>query len=157
MSAAVPNFDRSLGFLLSDINRLTRQEFDRRVRPLGVTRAQWLFLFYVARQPGCTQSELAETLQIQKITVSRQAERLVRARWLQRRDDARDGRAYRLFLTAKAGRIVARLTEVAVELRDDYLAGIPPARREALVDDLQKIKANLQTLGSESRKKSALS
>ena len=151
MAAALPNFDRSFGFLLSDISRLARQEFDRRVRHLGITRAQWLFLFYVARQPGCTQSELAETLQLQKISVSRQAERLVRARWLQRRDHAHDGRAYHLYLTAKAERIVERLSDVAVALRDEYLAGIPAARREALLDDLQHVKNNLLSLESKSR------
>lgn len=151
MAAALPNFDRSFGFLLNDISRLARQEFDRRVRHLGITRSQWLFLFYVARQPGCTQSELAETLQIQKITVSRHAERLVRARWLQRRDNAHDGRAYRLYLTAKAERIVERLSDVAVALRDEYLAGISAARREALLDDLQHVKDNLLSLESKAR------
>lgn len=152
MAAALPNFDRSFGFLLNDISRLARQEFDRRVRHLGITRAQWLFLFYVARQPGCTQSELAETLQLQKISVSRQAERLVRSRWLERRDSAHDGRAYHLYLTAKAERVVERLSDVAVELREEYLAGIPAARREALLDDLQRVKTNLLSLESKTRK-----
>ena len=59
MSAPRPNLDRSLGFLFADISRLTRKEFDRRVRDLGLTRAQWLFLYYLARQPGCTQREMA--------------------------------------------------------------------------------------------------
>lgn len=150
--SALPNFERSLGFLLSDISQLARKEFDRRVRHLGITRSQWLFLFYVARQPGCTQSDLAETLQIQKITVSRQAERLVRARWLERRDSAHDGRAYHLYLTAKAERIVMRLSGVAVELREEYLRGISANRRDALIGDLEHIKTNLLSLESQTRK-----
>ncbi len=152
MSAVSVNFENSFGFLLNDISRLARKEFDRRVRHLGITRAQWLFLFYVARQPGCTQSELADTLQIQKITVSRHAERLVRARWLQRRDNAHDGRAYHLYLTAKAERIVERLSDVAVALREEYLEGIPAARRDALMDDLHRVKTNLLALESLTRK-----
>ena len=86
MSRPLRNFDRSLGFLLNDISRLMRQEFNRRVEGFGLTRAQWLFLFYVARRPGCTQSDLAEELQVQKITVSRQADRLERAGWIERRE-----------------------------------------------------------------------
>ena len=152
MSAVSVNFENSFGFLLNDISRLARKEFDRRVRHLGITRAQWLFLFYVARQPGCTQSELADTLQIQKITVSRHAERLVRARWLQRRDSTHDGRAYHLYLTAKAERIVERLADVAVALREEYLDGIPVVRREALMSDLQRVKTNLLSLESQARK-----
>src|SRR3954471_5294627 len=86
----------SLGFIINDISRLSRKEFDRRVRELGLTRAQWLFLWHVAQQPGCTQSELAERLQMEKITIGRQAERLLRTGWIERRDHAEDGRAYHL-------------------------------------------------------------
>ena len=50
MSALRINFDHSLGFVLNDISRLTRKEFDRRVRRFALTRAQWLFLFHAARQ-----------------------------------------------------------------------------------------------------------
>ncbi len=76
MSAVRPNLEQRFGFLFADISRLVRKEFDRRVRDLGLTRAQWLFLYYLARQPDCTQSELAELLQVEKITISRQAGRL---------------------------------------------------------------------------------
>ena len=54
MSAARPSIERNFGFLFADISRLARKEFDRRVRDLGLTRAQWLFLYYLSRQPGCT-------------------------------------------------------------------------------------------------------
>lgn len=138
--------DRHLGFLLADINRLARREFDRRVRPLGLTRAQWLFLFHLGRQPGATQSELAEQLQMEKISVSRQAERLQRGGWIERHDSRVDRRAYQLYLTPRAARIVEKLDHAAASLRTDYLRGVPPARRSALVADLARIKANLLKL-----------
>ena len=148
MSALRPNLERNLGFLLADISRMARKEFDRRVRDLGLTRAQWLFLYYLARQPGCTQSDLAELLQMEKITVSRQAKRLEQAGWIQRADHADDGRAYHLELTPRAGRVIARLDERADRLRDDYLQGLSPARRASLMADLTLIKANLLRLDS---------
>ena len=151
MSALRPHLDRSLGFLFADISRLARREFDRRVRDLGLTRAQWLFLYYLARQPGCTQSELAELLQMEKITVSRQAARLEKAGWIQRADHAADGRAYHLELTPRAERIIARLDERADQLRDDYLQGISPTRRTSLLADLTLIKANLLRLDTRLR------
>ena len=146
MSLPNATAERHLGLLLADINRLVRREFDRRVRPLGLTRAQWLFLFQLSRQPGATQSELAEQLQMEKISVSRQAERLQRAGWIERRDDAADRRAYHLFLTPRAGRVVGKLEQTATGLRTDYLRGVPPARRSALVADLVRIKTNLLAL-----------
>ena len=151
MSAFRLNFDHSLGFVLNDISRLARIEFDRRVRRFKLTRAQWLFLFHAARQPGCTQSDLAESLQQVKITVSRQADRLEKAGWIQRHAHAADGRAYHLELSSRAERIIDQLDERADRLRRDYLQGIPPGRRSALLAELTLIKANLVRLDARAR------
>src|SRR5688572_33389405 len=113
MVARTSSFENSLGFILSDISRLARKEFDRRVRELRLTRAQWLVLVHLARRPGCTQSELAEAMQMQKITVGRHAERLLRAGWIERRDHAADARAYHLYVARKAEPVIARLAAVA--------------------------------------------
>ncbi|MDB6094281.1 MAG: transcriptional regulator [Verrucomicrobia bacterium] len=136
-------FDRNLGFIIGDISRLARKEFDRRVRSLRLTRAQWLFLYHLARRPGCTQRELAEILQLEPISVSRQAGRLERGGWILRRDDRDDARAYHLHLTPKATRLTLQLEGVAVQLRDDYLSGLSTPRRDALIDDLLLVKTNL--------------
>lgn len=143
MSESLPNFDRGLGFLMSDISRLLRKEFDRRVRGSGLTRAQWLLLYHIARAPDASQSDLADSLQLEKITVSRHAARLERARWLERRDDATDSRSYRLKLAPRAVRMILDFAEVSDQLRDDAMDGINPARRIGLIDDLLHIKANL--------------
>src|SRR4051812_12281122 len=105
MPAPTFQLERNFGFIIGDISRLARKEFDRRVRELRLTRAQWMFLCHLARQPGCTQSELAESLQMERISVSRQAERLEKAGWIERRDHEWDARAYHLYLTPKAERL----------------------------------------------------
>ena len=143
MVAASNRYAQNFGLILGDINRLARKEFDRRVRSLRLTRSQWLFLYHVAQQPGCTQSELAERLQMEKITVSRQAGRLLRAGWIERRDHVEDGRAYHLYVAPRAEPIIARLTDAAAKLRADYMRGLPSARQVALTEDLLHIKTNL--------------
>ena len=137
---------RSLGVIIAEISRLARKEFDRRVRHLGLTRAQWLFLYHLAQQPGSTQTDLAERLQLEKITISRQAQRLLRDGWIERRHSASDGRAYQLFVSRKAAPIVNRLGRIATDLRDEYFSGIPALRRDRLISDLLHIKANLLRL-----------
>lgn len=146
MSALRPNVDQNLGSLLAEINRLARKEFDRRVRHLGLTRAQWLFLYHLARQPGATQSDLAELMQMEKISVSRQADRLEKAGWIERRDHRDDGRAYHLYLTPRAMRTAEKLEGLAADLRADYLEGVPAGRRARLLDDLGLIRTNLLKL-----------
>jgi DNA-binding MarR family transcriptional regulator len=135
--------ERSLGIIVAEISRLARKQFDRRVRQSGLTRAQWLLLYHVARRPGSTQTALAERLRLEKITVSRQAERLARSGWIERRNDARDRRVYRLFVSSEAAVVVNRLSRVATALREEYFRGLPRSRRETLIDDLLHIKGNL--------------
>lgn len=143
MVARTTASENSFGFILSDISRLARTEFDRRVRALGLTRAQWLVLLHLARRPGCTQSELAEAMQMQKITVSRHADRLARAGWIDRRDRPEDARAYHLYVSKKALPLIRRLEAIAEKLRLEYMSGLPEKRRAALMDDLLQIKSNL--------------
>src|SRR4051812_25994998 len=151
MVARTTAFENSLGFILSDISRLARKEFDRRVRELRVTRAQWLVLMHLPRRPGCTQSELADAMQMQKITVTRHVERLLRAGWVERHDHAEDGRAYHLYLSRKAEPLIDRLTGVADAMREEYMRGLSSARRNALVADLLHIKTNLLRMDTEGR------
>ncbi len=152
MVSVLPKYERSFGFVMSDIMRLARQEFDRRVRHLRLTRAQWLFLYYIARQPGCTQAELAEAMQMEKITIGRHATQLLRTGWIIRRNHAEDGRAYRLELSAKAEKVLSRLAVVADKLKEEYLRGLPAQRRVALIDDLLLIKSNLMGMEANVRK-----
>ena len=48
-----------------------RTVFDRRVRKLGLTRAQWLVLTRLHRRPGASQSELADMMEVEKATAGR--------------------------------------------------------------------------------------
>lgn len=146
MVANREQYEQGLGFILSDISRLARKEFDRRVRSLELTRAQWLFLYHLARVPGCTQSELAERLQMERITVSRQAARLQERGWIERREHASDRRAYHLFLTRRAAPVLARLEAEAARFRHEYFAGLSPRRQAALIADLLLIRSNLGRL-----------
>ena len=48
----MPNTDDYIGVVIADVARLLRTAFDRRVRTLGITRAQWLVLTRLHRRPS---------------------------------------------------------------------------------------------------------
>jgi DNA-binding MarR family transcriptional regulator len=134
---------RNYGFLLSDVSRLMRTAYDRRVRKLGLTRSQWWVLTQLFRNPGVNQSELAEILEVQKPTLGRLLDRMEAKGWVRREQDATDRRAWRVHLTQAADPAMRELREAAAELRRDALAGLSAAERERFVDTLLAIKANL--------------
>ena len=92
-------------------------------------------------------------MQIQKITVGRHVARLVRSGCVERRDHAEDGRAYHLYLSRKAQPTIARLEAVADRMRGEFMRGLSPTRREALMTDLLHIKSNLVRMEAETRRR----
>ena len=139
---------RNFGFLLNDVARLLRTVYDRRIRELGLTRAQWWVLTHVFRSNGLTQTELAEVLEIEKPTLGRLLDRLESKGWVRRTHDARDRRIWRVRLTDEAEPALRTMRTLAAELRRDALAGLSAAERERFVDSLLAIKSNLLRLQS---------
>jgi DNA-binding MarR family transcriptional regulator len=135
-----------IGFVISDVARLLRTVFDRRVREVGLTRAQWLVLTRLHRRPGASQSELSEMLEVEKATAGRMIDRLEANGWVVRKADPRDRRINRLYLTDEAERTHKAIRPIAEATVDDALAGLSARQRATLTDLMGRVKSELQTL-----------
>jgi MarR family transcriptional regulator for hemolysin len=135
--------ERSFGFLLHDIARLMRKTFDQRARSLGLSRAQWQLLVHLSRHEGINQSGLAEILEIENITLGRLVDRMEEAGWVERRADPRDRRARLLYTSEKVAPVMERMRELAEATRNEALAGLSLAQRDALIDTLIQVRGNL--------------
>ena len=138
------DLSRNFGFLLNDVARLLRTSYDRRIRKLGLTRAQWWVLTHLYRGDGVSQTELAETLEIEKATLGRLLDRLEAKGWVRREHDATDRRVWRVHLTDEVEPALRTMRTIAAELRRDALSGVSAAERERFVDTLLAIKENLR-------------
>lgn len=137
------NPKQTIGFLLHDIARLMRRNFDRRAHDLGLTRAQWQVLAHLARHEGISQAALAEILEVEPITLTRQIDRLEGAELVERRANPDDRRAHRLYVTPKARPVLARMWVLGAETREEAMAGLTAEQREQLIESLLAIRANL--------------
>src|SRR5215218_6575230 len=125
----MPNTDEFIGVMISDVARLLRTTFDRRVRKLGLTRAQWLVLTRLHRRPGASQTELADMLEIDRASAGRMIDRMEKAGWVQRLPDGGDRRINRLYLTPGAHKSHARLWKIAEATVDDALGALSVRER----------------------------
>ena len=135
--------DRILGFLVSDIARLLRRGMDRRLQSLGLTQAQWRAIVHLSRSEGMTQATLAESLEIQPITLTRLIDRMEAAGWVERRTHPLDRRAVQLFLTPQSQPILEEMHARAADTLNDATRGIAPRAVRQLVTTLEQIKHNL--------------
>jgi MarR family transcriptional regulator for hemolysin len=91
------------------------------------------------------QSELAEALDLAPITLGRLIDKLTAAGLVERRDDATDRRAHRLYLTEKAAPTLKSLGALAEDLMGRALSGLDEETIRTLHGGLTKIKANIKT------------
>lgn len=137
------SYERDLLFLLNDIGRLLRTEADRRARVHGLTRAQWGILLRLEREPGQSQRELAEALEVEAITVARLVDRLEKRGLVERRADRDDRRVWRLHLLPTAGPVLSTIHDCRADMTASLTAGMQPEELAAVTDALVQMKSML--------------
>ena len=124
----------TIGYLLNDSARLFRRAFNARTRDTGITALQWRMITYLKRHEGIRQGPLAELIEVEPITLSRMVER---------RADPSDRRAWRLYLTARAGDMLGAMRPIAEKLTEEATEGLSAAEVDQLVALVEKVRANL--------------
>ena len=134
---------RDLMFLLHDVARLLRVDADKRARMHGMTRAQWAILIWLERQPGISQKELSEILEVEPISVARLIDRLEARGMVERRPDPRDRRIWRLHLLEPARDVLHEIDDHRADMTRIVTAGIDEESVETMIEALVRMKATL--------------
>jgi MarR family transcriptional regulator, transcriptional regulator for hemolysin len=136
--------DMNFLFALGELQRLVRAYADKQAARYGITRAQWAVLAKLERTEGLKQSELAEQMEMQPITLTRLIDRLCDNGWIERRSDDTDRRANRLYLRKAARPLLGKLSGLRSELTATALDGISPSDAQRLLTQLETIKENVR-------------
>lgn len=139
----VHDFQRDLLFLLHDVARLLRVDADKRARAHDMTRAQWGILIWLERQPGLSQKELSEILEVEPITVARLIDRLEARGMVERRPDPKDRRIWRLHLCPPAYPVMLEIDRQRTLMRDLLTDGLADATIETMTEALLTMKTTL--------------
>ena len=131
-------------FALFEVQRMLRLYADKQARRFGLTRAQWAVLAKLERTEGLKQTEIADLMEIQPITLTRLIDRLCDNGLIERRSDPNDRRAKRLFLTLAARPVLEKFNVLTSDVMVDVLAGIDQPAVAELVKHLAEIKDNLR-------------
>ena len=136
--------DMNFLFSLGELSRLVRAYADRQAARYGITRAHWAVLAKVERSEGMKQSELAELMEMQPITLTRLIDKLCDNGWIERRGDETDRRVNRLYLKKAARPLLGKLAGLRSELTATALEGISPQDAHRLLSQLEAIKDNVR-------------
>jgi MarR family transcriptional regulator for hemolysin len=117
---------------------------DKQATRFGITRSQWAVLAKLERTEGLKQSELAEMMEMQPISLTRLIDRLCDNDLIERRSDANDRRANRLYLRPAARPLLKKLGELRAEITRAALNNMSSTEASDLVRLLETIKDNVR-------------
>jgi len=110
-------------FLLGKAYQKAHGEFQKRLKPYGLTNMQHLVLEGLWYQEGMTAAELGKLLILDKATLSGVLDRMSEARWITKEQAPEDRRVYRLYPSAKANEMKEMLIAERRKANAELLSG----------------------------------
>lgn len=100
------------------------EAFGRRLQNSGITRVQWIALYYVKTKNKISQRDLSNLMNIMDSSAGRLIDRLERDGLIQRERNNADRRIICINLTEKGDKLISDLLPIGIQFNDDLLEGI---------------------------------
>lgn len=141
----------SFGFLIADLSRLMRADFDRRVAAFGagVTTGEARALAHAARAGRVRQMVLAERMGVEAMTLSGVLDRLEARGLVTRTPEASDRRAKLVDLTNKGEAALSEVARLATAIDTRAAAALSGEAWELLLAALADIRDSFADLRQE--------
>lgn len=129
MSQLPEDLPECMVFLLGKAYQKAHSDFNRRLRPYGLTNMQHLVLEGLWYQPGMTATELSRLLILDKATLSGVLERMSDTGWIVREPHPEDRRVQRIYPSDHANRLKPELIAKRQEANQEILEIFTPEER----------------------------
>ncbi|MCK5559868.1 MAG: MarR family transcriptional regulator [Thermoplasmata archaeon] len=136
----------SIGKWLSTIYRKSQIYINKNLERYNISSSQYLILLILQRNEGINQEAISKELYLDKATIARAVNKLLNERYITRKVDPNDGRAYILFLTKKGRDVVPKIRNVLNRTSDIFLTGFSAHEKEMAFKLLMKMHQNMTTI-----------
>ena len=134
-----------LGRALAVLAKLYVGALTKRLEDLEIDKHYSLLMLVEATPCGCTQQFLCEELQVDKASMVRFIDYLVKKGLVQRTHCQEDRREHHIVLTQKGKKIIEEIHEGVKEMNSIAFKGINAARQKEFYNIMACIRANLET------------
>jgi MarR family transcriptional regulator, organic hydroperoxide resistance regulator len=131
-----------IGFRILQIIKAHRVRADIAFGEVGLYPGQEMALYQLWNEEGLTQSELGERLSIDPSTMTKTLQRLEQSQIIERRQDAEDGRVYRVYLTSKGRDLQDKVQKIWDDLEETTVKGLSDVEKALLLRLLSQIQEN---------------
>ena len=127
------------GRQITKIAREVNKFLIQKMKLEGIGTAEFDFIHLVRHNPGITQTEVRETLKIDKGAAARRAASLEAKGYLERKPNPADGRSQLLYATKKAEALKNSKASIEAVFYEWLLAELPEEEKNAFCETLDKL------------------
>ncbi len=135
---AVSNLEKHLGYWLRCLSNFVSGGFAEKLAKLDVSVAQWVVLRTLYDNRNVTLNQAAQMVGVDKSSLSRMIERLVR-RDLVIRSEGDDRRSLGLALTPTARKLVPQLAKLADQNDESFFKTLSPKQRNEFLGTIKQL------------------
>ena len=137
------NIDDCIGFITNKGAKKLSDEFNKRVQQYGMTRVQWIALFYIGKADGIFQKELSDLMNVKESSMVRLIDRMEKEDLVIRKKQTNDRRVTSIFLTLKGKELREKVLPLGQEFQDDATKGISSEELDNFKKVLEKMIKNI--------------
>ena len=126
----------------SMLHRCSQAFFNEQLKDTGIGAGQQYFLDRIARQPGITVTQLAQTAGYDNGTSAKAVKKLLDEEYVSMKTDETDGRVKRLYATEKAAPVVEKIREMKKAWRSKLTEGFSEEEKDTLSALLKRLAEN---------------
>ena len=134
----MPSTETPEARLLSLFRRIRSLPMSHIPEDVDLSPPAFFLLNWVSRSPGCGVLDIAKGMRLAPPTISVGTRRLVKAGWLERRQDPQDRRGKPLFLTPEGEGLIDHVRQHRYQMLNLFLSGITPDEQEQFLSLLEK-------------------
>lgn len=137
------DLEMCVAFITNTTSKKLANAFNERLLPLGITRVQWIALYFLGLQDGISQTELGEKLNIKDSTVVRLIDRMEKDGYVTRLKHHSDRRITIIKLTEKGQQIREAFLPEGEKMLEIFATNISEAELEVFKKVLKKMVENI--------------
>lgn len=144
--------EQSVGYLLNKVMSSILSVADGRLAAYKMTYAQWIPLFKLLREDGCTPLTMARDLSVDPAALNRSLNRLETKGLLRRERSTQDRRVVHLHLSDEGRAMAEHVPGVLADVLNAHLQGFSHGEWQLLLQLLTRMLANGEALKAASPK-----
>jgi len=137
------DIDDCVAWLATNAGKKIADSFNEKLQNEGITRVQWIALFYLGKYGSLNQYELGEKMNIKSSTVVRLVDRMETQGYIYRKKDSEDRRLTFVELTEKGREMREKFLPLGNEFHLQVKKGIKPEDLDILKKVLSQMMENV--------------